>query len=81
LEKAGIPTVQITSALPVAKMVGSNRVVLGNGIVHVVGDANVSPEQEKEVRRKLVCKALAALQMDKGDRTGVTEQRSQREDG
>jgi glycine reductase len=81
LEKAGIPTVQITSALPVAKMVGSNRVVLGNGIVHVVGDANVSPEQEKEVRRHLVRKALEALQMDKGDRTWVTEQRPHGEDG
>jgi len=61
LEKAGIPTVQITSALPIAKMVGSNRLVLGNGIVHVVGDANVSPEEEKEVRRKLVRNALDAL--------------------
>lgn len=56
---------QITSALPVAKMVGSNRIILGNGIVHVVGDANLSPEQEKEVRRKLVRQALEALQMSK----------------
>ena len=53
---------QITSACPIAKMVGSNRIVLGNGIVHVVGDANLSPEEEKEVRRKLVEKALDALQ-------------------
>jgi glycine reductase complex component B subunit gamma len=54
--------VQITSAMPIAKMVGSNRLVLGNGIVHVVGDAKLSPEQEREVRRVLVRKALAALQ-------------------
>jgi len=53
------------SALPVAKMVGSNRIILGNGIGHVVGDANLSPEQEKEVRRKLVRQALEALQMSK----------------
>jgi hypothetical protein len=46
-------------------MVGSNRVVLGNGIIHVVGDAHVSAEQEKEVRRNLVRKALAALQTGK----------------
>ena len=56
---------QITSAMPIAKMVGCNRLVLGNGIVHVVGDANLSAEQEKEVRRQLVRKALAALQADK----------------
>ena len=42
-------------------MVGANRVVLGNGIVHVVGDANVAAEEEKKVRRRLVEKALDAL--------------------
>ncbi len=54
--------VQITSALPIAKMVGSNRVVLGRGIVHVMGDASLPPEEEKELRRKLVQDALNALQ-------------------
>ena len=62
MEKAGIPVVQITSAVPIAKMVGSNRVVLGHGIVHVTGDASLSPEEEKELRRELVKKALNALQ-------------------
>jgi glycine reductase len=56
--------VQITSALPVAQMVGVNRVVLGNGIVHVVGDAKVSADEEKITRRQLVQKALEALQRD-----------------
>ena len=56
---------QITSAMPIAKMVGCNRLVLGNGIVHVVGDAKLPAEQEKEVRRQLVRRALAALQADK----------------
>lgn len=55
---------QITAAMPVAKMVGSNRTVLGNGIVHVVGDAKATPEKEKEVRRKLVEQALDALKSD-----------------
>ena len=55
---------QITAALPVAKMVGANRTVLGNGIVHVVGDAKVSAEDEKKIRRQLVEKALEALQRD-----------------
>ena len=54
--------VQITSAMSIAKMVGSNRVVLGNGIVHVTGDAKLSAEEEKELRRRLVQKALEALQ-------------------
>ena len=55
---------QITSALPVAKMIGANRLVLGNGIVHVVGDATISPEEEKRLRRRLIEKALAALAVD-----------------
>lgn len=55
---------QITSALPVAKMVGANRVVLGNGIVHVVGAAGVSVEAEKKLRRQLIEQALKALQSD-----------------
>lgn len=55
---------QITAALPVAKMVGANRVVLGNGIVHVVGDAKLSAEKEKEVRRELIRQALEQLQSD-----------------
>jgi glycine reductase len=64
LEKAGIPTVQITSAVPVAKMVGANRVVLGNGIVHVVGAAGMSAEAEKKLRRQLIERALDALSSD-----------------
>ena len=55
---------QITSALSVAQMVGANRLVLGNGIVHVVGDAKVSVAEEKKVRSLLIEKALAALQFD-----------------
>jgi glycine/betaine/sarcosine/D-proline reductase family selenoprotein B len=68
LEKAGIPTVQITSALPIAKMIGANRIVLGNGIVHVVGDAKASPEKEKDVRRGLVREALDELQSEEKTR-------------
>ena len=53
--------VQITSAMSIAKMVGSNRVVLGNGIIHVTGDAKLAPEEEKDLRRKLVQKAEVTL--------------------
>ena len=39
LEKAGIPVCQVTPVVPMAKMVGPNRIVQGRGIVHVMGDA------------------------------------------
>ena len=58
--------VQITSAMPIAKMVGSNRVVLGHGIIHVAGDPNIPPQEERELRRQLVEKALASLKSESG---------------
>ncbi len=57
---------QLTSALPIAKMVGSNRVVLGTGIVHVAGDASLPPDEEKALRRRLVEEALDSLKAEGG---------------
>ncbi len=61
---------QVTSVVPVAKMVGSNRVVQGQGIVHVLGDADLPPEEEKELRRKTVLQALEALKSEAGGSQG-----------
>ena len=66
MEKAGIPVCQVTSVVPVAKMVGSNRIVQGRGIVHVMGDASLPLEEEKELRRKTVLEALEALKTEAG---------------
>ena len=52
---------QVTAMVPVAEAVGSNRIVKACGIVYPVGDAALSPEEELELRRKLVREALAAL--------------------
>jgi betaine reductase len=45
-------------------MIGSNRIVLGHGIVHVAGDPNLQPEEEKNLRRNLVLQALEALESE-----------------
>ena len=52
--------------VPVAKMVGPNRIVQGRGIVHVMGDAQLPPEEEKELRRETVMQALEALKNEAG---------------
>ena len=52
---------QVTAMVPVAEAVGSNRIVKACGIVYPVGDAALSPEEEMELRRKLVREALEAL--------------------
>jgi betaine reductase len=46
---------------PVAEMVGSNRTVQGNGIVHPVGEAGTTPDRERRLRRQLIERALDAL--------------------
>ncbi len=45
----------------VAEMVGSHRIVQGNGIVHPLGSAESSPEEEHRLRRKIMERALDAL--------------------
>jgi betaine reductase len=46
---------------PVAEMVGSHRIVQGNGIVHPLGSAESSPEEERRIRRRIMERALDAL--------------------
>ena len=53
--------VQISTMTPIAAMVGSHRIVQGNGIVHPVGSAESSPEEEKRLRRRILERALEAL--------------------
>lgn len=48
--------------IPVAKEVGSLRAIASGGIVSPTGNAELSPEKEKEYRRELVLRALKTLQ-------------------
>ena len=51
---------------PVAKALGSNRIVKGRGIVYPLGDAALTAEEEQELRRRLVQRALEALTSEAG---------------
>ena len=53
---------QITSVVPIAKMVGTNRIIRGNGIVHPLGNPDLPPEEEKKLRERILRQALEALQ-------------------
>jgi hypothetical protein len=46
---------------PVAQMIGSHRIVTGNGIVHPLGAADATAEAELELRRRILERATAAL--------------------
>jgi betaine reductase len=41
--------------------VGANRIVRGKAITSVVGDPDLSPDEERRFRKHLVQRALAAL--------------------
>ena len=64
LEPEGLPTVQVPTMTPVAVMVGANRIVSAAGIIHPLGSADLSPEDEKALRRRIVEQALQALRTE-----------------
>ena len=49
---------------PVAVMVGANRIVPAAGIIHPLGNADLSPEDERALRRRIVERALQALKTE-----------------
>ena len=55
---------QITAIPNIAQMVGVNRIVQGRAVTNPLGDPTLTKEQEKELRREYVLKALELLQKD-----------------
>ena len=61
VEKAGFPIVQMCNLVPVAKTVGSNRIVPTIAIPHPLGNPELDKDEEYALRKSLVKKALEAL--------------------
>ncbi len=57
---------QVTPMILVAEAVGSNRIVRGQGIICPLGDTGLPLREERELRRRVVRKALDALVGDGG---------------
>ena len=64
IERHGIPVVHMCTVVPISVTVGANRIVPTVAIPHPLGDPTMEPADEKELRRKLVRKGLAALCTD-----------------
>ncbi len=62
IERAGIPVAHICSIITISQTVGANRIVPAIAIPHPLGNPRLPADEEKEVRRNLLKKALAALQ-------------------
>ena len=64
LERAGLPVVHICTVTPISLTVGANRIVPAIAIPHPLGNPALTKEEEKALRRKLVLKALNALETE-----------------
>jgi glycine reductase len=62
IERYGIPIVHVCTIIPISQAVGANRIVPGVAIPYPLGNPEKTPEEERALRRKLVEKALKALQ-------------------
>lgn len=61
VERAGIPVVHVCTVTPISMTVGANRIVPAIAIPHPLGNPALDPAEEKELRRRIVEKALNAL--------------------
>jgi len=64
IERAGIPVVHVCTVVPISLTVGANRIVPAVAIPHPLGNPNLEKADEKKLRRKLVEKALKALETE-----------------
>ncbi len=62
IERAGIPVAHVCSIITISQTVGANRIVPSVAIPHPLGNPKLPAADEKELRRNLLLKALAALQ-------------------
>lgn len=69
IEATGLPIVQIANLTPIAKTVGSNRIVNSFSIPYPMGDPNRTPEEEYAMRQRIVREALTALTTDIKEQT------------
>jgi len=64
IEKTGITIVQMANLIPVAKTVGSNRIVPTISIPYPLGDPATPYEEQHKLRKHRVGVALDALTAD-----------------
>lgn len=64
-----MPVVHVATVVPISLTVGANRIVPAVAIPHPLGDPRLDAQDEKQLRRQLVEKALSALQTPVSEQT------------
>ncbi|MDK2927354.1 MAG: glycine reductase complex component subunit gamma [Bacillota bacterium] len=62
IERAGLPVVHVCTVVPISLTVGANRIVPAVAIPHPLGNPELPQDEEKALRRRLVERALRALE-------------------
>jgi glycine reductase len=68
-----LPVVHVCTIVPISQTVGANRIVPAVAIPHPLGNPTKTKEEEKVIRRRLVEKALRALQTEIAEQTVFTD--------
>ena len=69
IERAGIPVVHVCTVTPISMTVGANRIVPAIAIPHPLGNPALTPEEEYNLRKKIVNRAPEALTTEVQDQT------------
>ena len=64
IERYGIPIIHMATITTISESVGANRIVPTVAIPHPVGAPNLPADEEYEVRRDLVDRAIKGLATD-----------------
>ena len=62
IERYGIPIVHMATVVPISLTIGANRIVPAVGIPYPLGDPAQGAADSKKIRRKVVKRAMKALQ-------------------
>ena len=69
IERTGLPVVHIATVVPISLTVGANRIVPAVAIPYPLGNPSLTMAGEKVLRRRIVEKALTALETEVEDQT------------
>jgi glycine reductase complex component B subunit gamma len=62
LEREGLPVAIVTAMADLARQVNASRITVGVKIAHPCGDPSVPVEEDRALRRAILCAALGTLE-------------------
>jgi glycine reductase len=69
IESFGIPAVHVCTIVPISQTVGANRILPSVAIPYPTGNPALTKEEELKLRKRMMIKALAALETKVSEQT------------